>query len=266
MFLFSFAAELVSEDSEITLFEDSESLRSTEPSIVDSPSVFGLATAILSSKDKSRVASAFTTLTKPLLSRINDKCTLDGPMFFSACSLLNAEMPVILYTEIRGFVPFGSDVRLVTSYSNRQEISWLNLNATVFIFEGTVEPAGYRFVNFVHTSSSTSLEASELLSDEEIELSLTDTPNEDISVITTSFRTRNAVDRLAARNAAPIAIASSPFKCCPTPTPASTKYPSSIFLIRGIRTPPPNNSTLCNWETVKLAIVRAASIGTVTRA
>mmetsp|Transcript_1707 Transcript_1707/g.2377 ORF Transcript_1707/g.2377 Transcript_1707/m.2377 type:complete len:224 (-) Transcript_1707:873-1544(-) len=84
--------------------------------------------------------------------------------------------------------------------------------------------------------------------------------------VTPTLRTRKAVLRFAARNAAPNAIASSPLMCWPSSNLDSLKYSSSVFFTFGMRTLPPMSSTEWISARVRLATASARSIGPVRRA
>ncbi len=64
----------------------------------------------------------------------------------------------------------------------------------------------------------------------------------------------------AAWNAAPNAIASSPFKCVPISTSVS-KYSAMVYWTLGTLTPPPINSTTLTSFLVRFACFRTFSIG-----
>mmetsp|Transcript_2393 Transcript_2393/g.3210 ORF Transcript_2393/g.3210 Transcript_2393/m.3210 type:complete len:209 (+) Transcript_2393:1281-1907(+) len=80
-----------------------------------------------------------------------------------------------------------------------------------------------------------------------------------------TVRTLKAVLRLAARKAAPTAMASSPFRCTPSSI-SSPKKARRLSCSLGVRTPPPISSTAWMSSRARPAARRASSTGRAARA
>ena len=229
----------------------------------------------------------------PLLSSWNTSSTCGVPKCFLS-PVANFSNPVMLNS--RKTLPMDSSIGalLCESYLSVTVKSWSWVNLIFFFFSNSdfLENNETRLLHFFRVFPSPSVSASvsasasvfatsasspsaaspsfsavaEVFSNSSKRRPIGKYVDSIIPTERSALPTRNALLMLAARNAAPSAMASSPLRWTPkSPTAFSWKKSARSSCTLGTRTPPPIISTWLIWSIVRFAISNARSTGPRTR-